>query len=746
MKSNNNDNIKNDFLFFQNEVLKDIKNLETKMNEKIVQMNNLLEEQNSKIGNKIIEINSRFDILSNQIREKKNSENPEIFLQPFKKNIEESISKLDIKLNLAIKDFDNACFKYDKIISNNLSVPGLIGSSCPYDNLRPFLEFVNLKISELIKAKEKQTFDSKKYKEKLETIINNNKTQFETAQKKINEYCKKGFAQCDTNCADRMNIIEKRIEGLRIENGQFSYELKQRSEEIKVEWEKLDNIEKNLNSRYNEELEKYNNIIDKIGKKVDKYKNEFNLIKMRFTELSEFIKDIRFRRNININSYNSYKERKQYKEMSSKIDFTKKQKLKDEEKDEKENIEKENDILQPFDYYAHFGIDPDLKEEEEEILINHENNNYKNNNNENIYFSNNKNENNVFNKEESNKERIEDINNEINRNNTETIKSAKISLKNTNLDFNNRKEVIDNKTNDLKIYKRITKNNNRYKTPNYKLNSNFNKSLNIMNINFEPEIKEKNNINKISSKNPQNFPNDKSKISEINIFKKVDNIKKMLEKELTNKKDDNYRNKLNPIEQNIKKKFEVSSKRENNEQVKKIPLNFKEQSKINNLFLNANFQKIPNNTKENLSESYILMKKKIEEMQKIKILYGGKHSFQYHQLTAPLSLKKDIKNFGNDNSILNQFNGFSNNDLKKGNIEDLYYSQIKNDKSNTMLMNTSSLLRSSSQDIINFNNTADRRMLPQIYNNNQKIINSNEKRKMQKSYSNKNFNFNNNFN
>ena len=220
----------------------------------------------------------------------------------------------------------------------------------------------------------------------------------------------------------------------------------------------------------------------------------------------------------------------------------------------------------------------------------------------------------------------------------------------------------------------------------------------------------------------------------------------MNEKELTNKKDDNYKNNFNPIEQNIKKKFEASSKRENNEQIKKIPLNFKEQSKINNLILNANFQKIPNNTKENLSESYILMKKKIEEMQKIKILYGGKQSFQYHQLTAPLSLKKDIKNFGNDNFILNQFNGFSNNDLKKGNIEDLYYSQIKNDKSNTMLMNTSSLLRSSSQEIINFNNTPDRRMLPKIYNNNQKINHSNEKRNMQKSYSNKNFNFNNNFN
>ena len=280
---NNNDKVKNDFIFFQNEVLSDLKKIDSKTNDKVNQINTFITQQNEKTDIKIKDLITRIELLSSQIQEKKNSENTLNIIQPIKQKIEENISKLDIKVNLLEKDLDNACFKYDKIVANNLTVPGVIGSSCPYETLRPFVEFVNMKIIELLKAKEKQTFDFKKYKEKLETIIGNNKTQFETTQNKINEYCKKGFKQCDDNCIERINVIEKRIEALRIENGQFAYDLKQRSEELKIEWDKLDNFEKEMNKRYKEELDKYDDIIDKIGKRVDKYKDEFNLIKLRFT-------------------------------------------------------------------------------------------------------------------------------------------------------------------------------------------------------------------------------------------------------------------------------------------------------------------------------------------------------------------------------------------------------------------------------------------------------------------------------
>jgi hypothetical protein len=194
--------------------------------------------------------------------------------------------------------------------------------------LRPFLEYAHQKIYELLRAKEKHTLDTKKYKEKLESLIGQNKIQFETAQNKINDFCTKGFQQCDNVCKDRMSIIEKRVEALRLENGQYAYDLKKKAEELKIKWDKLDKIENHLNQKFNDEWDKYNDIVDKINAKYDKNKEEFKIIKNRFTELSEFIKDIRFRKNMGETTINEeFKKRRQYREMSNKIDFTKKQKI-----------------------------------------------------------------------------------------------------------------------------------------------------------------------------------------------------------------------------------------------------------------------------------------------------------------------------------------------------------------------------------------------------------------------------------
>ena len=119
--------------------------------------------------------------------------------------------------------------------------------------------------------------------------------------------------------------MEKRIEALRLENGQYAYDLKKKTEEIGIEWDKLINIENNINQKYKEEWEKYSDIVNIINDKIDKFKEEFHLIKNRFTELSEFIKDIRFRKNINEKDKKELITRRQYKEMSNRINFTKKQ-------------------------------------------------------------------------------------------------------------------------------------------------------------------------------------------------------------------------------------------------------------------------------------------------------------------------------------------------------------------------------------------------------------------------------------
>ena len=454
-----------------------------------------------------------------------------------------------------------------------------------------------------------------------------------------------------------------------MENGQFSYELKQKTDELKIEWEKLDIFEKDLNKRYNEEIEKYKIIADNMAKKVDKDKNDFNLIKLRFTELSDFIKDVRFRRNIH-NSIIAFEERKQFKDMSNKIDFTKKQKIKKGEGNINEDKDKINDILAPFDYYAHFGIDQSFKEEDENLEENENNN--KDNNNE---------------------------NDEIKEN----------------------KEIIKNE-NDTKNIQGINRKDSKYKT-----HISNEKSLNLINNNYEPEIKN----NNISYNNSTNNINKKdNKIN--NSQRKIINIKL---------KNNNNINNIN----DIKKSNEI-------DKGKIIPPDYKEATKINEVILGAKFKKNKNeqkNMKPNLSQAYILMKKKSEEMQRIKSIYGGKPDIRYNQIFTPPLQQNTLKHSRNNNNNLNQMNILSNKDFKKGNIEDLYYSQLRKDKFNQIFIAPNAKIRSSSQDNLFFNNTIDRRMFPMI-SENQKNINSslNDRNNMLMSYfndSNRNY-LNNNYN
>ena len=804
--NNSNDKVRNDFLFFQNEILTDVKKVETRINERIAQTTDFIDQQNQKIENKFKEINSRFESILNQMQEKDTSLKFETLIQQIKHKIDESISKIEIKLNLLDKDLSDACFKYDKAISNNLKVPGLIGSSCPYDSLRPFLEFINRKLSELLKSKDKQTLDLKKYKEKMESMMGQNKTQLDTVQNKFNDYCTNLFKQSDINCTDRISVIEKRIEALRMENGKYAYDLQERSKELKIEWDKLDNFEKSMNKRYDEEVAKYNILIDRISKKVDKGKDEFHLIKARFTELSEFIKDVRFRRNI----HNTFKERKEYREMSTKINFTKKQKLKAEEITENEdNKEKDKekeiskDILAPFDYYAHFGIEKYVEEEDENYYEDsHDNmNNHKNNlissnkvsETKNIDTKNNSESNNIKNNSENNNNKtiiennniknisysnsnskmndsknsnnIKSINNNIknninnNENNSFDLKDNNKIIKQNFMEKESFKKAVENDINNINFVRK----NGRYKTQKYLKSLIKAKSLNDMNTknniknynivfngdinDFEDNNNNNNdndndmnmniNHNNLNIKSIENNINEykivpKKDIKPINIKPKINEVYKIDENKSKEVKKNNNQNLINKcVKNNIKidaNKKEIKNviQENNHKEIKKV-IKY-EPAKINDLISHVKFKNNnlnnSNAASQNLNQTYMLLKKRTEEMQKIKMIYGGKMDMNPRQISPSPSIrnkssKNNNRNYKNYN--LNQNNIFSQNDFKKGNKEDLYYNILMKDKLNQA---SASSIKSASQEHINPNNTINQKMLPRINKDNQKIFRS----------------------
>ena len=652
---------RNDFLFFHNEILGDMKKLETKIFEKMSQTTSFIESQTKKYENKIKDLSNRFAFLAEQVEQHNEIRKLEDSMKQTKLKLEELMTKIDVKLNILDKDFNNACFKYDKIVSNNLIVPGLIGSSCPYDSLKPFLEYTNLKLSELIKAKDKQLIDSKKYKEKMENIIAQNKTQFETAQNKMTDYCTHGFEQCDIICKDRMEIIEKRIESLRLENGQYAYELKKKADELKIEWDKLDDMGNELQRKYKAEWNKYNDIVDKLNLKVEIYKDEFFLIKKRFTELSDFIKDIRFRKNLNemnmnatinnsnekINIREAATERREYKEMGEKIDFSKKRKAK--KPFDTQNDKNEYEDLEPYSNYN-----------------NNKNSYEQNNENENIKENDNDDNNVKKNLDSKEKEIVKnEQNNDLNFKTKKEIKYSKFynenKLNDEEINFNKRKinkknnEIIMNRSSEFHNVISISKNN----TSNCLQGKKQEIKTKLLNIkdksnNFNQTSNESNTYNN-SKYNESNTYNKNIHYNDIFITNRINN----------NKKNQNT-NTSNNIMVNDEKK--IDKKKLNGNKNNFIFLS--ENAKINDLFLGADFSKYKRNEPEiNLSQAYLLIKKRAEEIKKIKRTFGRKSEPKYNLLT-PLNINsRNLKNYRKLHFL-----------PKKYNKEDLYYSSLKKEK------------------------------------------------------------------
>ena len=341
---------KSDFIYFQNEILKDLKNLELVFNEKTEEMMKTIKINKASADSNFEKISQTFEEISEKIGFSEENSKFGEKLNTIQKKLEDLSINSRVKINGIEREMNNMAIKYDKIFINNLVVPGLIGSSCPFLTLANFIENANKKINELIIDKKKQGVDLKTYKDKLENLIGVFNNRVNNSEEKFKEYCNICFNKFDKNSNDRFNALEEKISSLRMENIKYSSELIERSNELKMDWDKVMNIKKEVDNKLNAELAKYSKYNNNLIKIFESQKTEFNLIKNRFTELSEFIKDIRFRNNINImnnnnnnnnnnnkNSNNNsnipplspFKKKVKFTQMSKRINFKLKQTLDD---------------------------------------------------------------------------------------------------------------------------------------------------------------------------------------------------------------------------------------------------------------------------------------------------------------------------------------------------------------------------------------------------------------------------------
>ena len=542
--NNNNSNINNksnirpeifgqithrDLLLFKEDFLQTIKQikteLNTKMSDKYEAFTKLINESNSKLYN--------FEVDKNRFIQKLNflEEKNEILSK-----ISDTTNNLKNDLNLHLlhiqncqKDISNMGFKYDKIITSNLMIPGLIGPMCPFNNLSEYILKNKEILSDLNSNIQMNGDELRLTKKKLDELNNNYQSFKKTMEPTYQSYVDLKIEQLNKKIEYNFDSILEKINSARVENLAYIKNFLEKEKNLDEYIIKMEEIQKMTLENNTKTIEKTKSLNNYTISQLEKNINESINVKKSVLELANiFNKQKRIYGDDNLNE-NKREVILNFSNMITNLikDLVNSKKLmaknfaplKITNEYEDNLIYKNNNIKEYIDANTNININKNNVRKGLRKLTHRENNLFSNNRLFNYINENNK-ENKEYKENKENKENIDIKENKDNKEikeyeiNSKTIlinNLVNVNNSNNNLSSSSQKKINDNSNKSNKSnFNDVKNNNDNILRFSYNLQKEKNTNLYINN-----QKKEKDNINSsnkaiISIKNndkPQQYIN-----------------------------------------------------------------------------------------------------------------------------------------------------------------------------------------------------------------------------------------------
>ena len=283
----------NSLSHFKEDVVNSLCQVEEKAEFKISQFDSYLHNQLESFQMKISELYVMMNSLSEKTTKLEMKTDTICNTMPNIKKLSETVTTSEIKLENIEKEIERIKIKYEKNLEN-LQVKGVIGEFCKYKNFKDFVNSTYNDLGLLKNFKEKAIYDVKGCNDKI--IALNNKM----------EACKAATGNCVNQ---RLRLVEKdyeekinqyldQIMEVKVENSKYYQDMLSNIEKTNLQILQLDNVKNELKKKYEDyilNMEKKNKLINN---EFNNMKDTFNQINHKFKTLYEFIKDIRFKKNI----------------------------------------------------------------------------------------------------------------------------------------------------------------------------------------------------------------------------------------------------------------------------------------------------------------------------------------------------------------------------------------------------------------------------------------------------------------
>ena len=282
----------NEMNLFKDEILKKMRDLETKLTSKITNKELILNSDYQSLTSKINLIMNNNKELSATIASQKVKIEKVTELEAFKNKVDNMLISHEVRIKSSVDEIEKIKTKYDKIVSDNLYVSGFIGSACQFRNLSEYLSFNIAEVSRLKMEKEQLKRDIRDIKSKWDGIMKSMIHMNDSTAKLCNNYTDNKQEDFRKALESAKNELNEKSLDMRVVITKFQNDSDQKIVALREEVNKLMKSESIMNNLINDNFyiceRKHDEMIKDISESGENIMNH----KTHLKDLDEKIKNL----------------------------------------------------------------------------------------------------------------------------------------------------------------------------------------------------------------------------------------------------------------------------------------------------------------------------------------------------------------------------------------------------------------------------------------------------------------------
>jgi len=222
-----------DLFLFKDEVLKEMRDYQSKINQSISknfeEFKKLVEKSNDKLYN--YEQDKASFMQQIQFVEEKNK-----IYDLIKEKVEYIKNQLnvnDLHIKNCQKELDDACFKYDRVIVNNLLIPGMVGAGCKFPYFKDYINDIQNQINNAVSQSKQINNNFTSFKSSANNQINQLNFKLKKLEIDSKQYTNEKTLSVEQKLDQNIETMNNRLNDVVMEYHKTNIELKKKLKEVK---------------------------------------------------------------------------------------------------------------------------------------------------------------------------------------------------------------------------------------------------------------------------------------------------------------------------------------------------------------------------------------------------------------------------------------------------------------------------------------------------------------------------------